>query len=65
MQRWKDFREPFRLWTVTADFTKLDLYEKIKHAFYDIVSAQLCFHYMFKTMQDLNYGLGNILSNLL
>lgn len=25
-ERWKEFREPFRLWTVTADFTKLELY---------------------------------------
>jgi mRNA (guanine-N7-)-methyltransferase len=50
---------------VSADFTKLDLYNSIEHAFYDIVSAQFCFHYMFQTKQGLNYGLANMLSNLL
>lgn len=63
--RWKSFGEPFRLYLVTADFTQLDLHNKIGHAFYDIVSAQFCLHYMFKSKHDLNYGLANILSNLL
>ena len=64
-ERWRSFGEPFRLYLVSADFTKLEMYNKIQHAFYDIVSAQFCLHYMFKTRQDLNFGLANILSNLL
>ncbi len=47
------------------DFTKFQLYNKIQHAYFDIVTAQLCFHYMFKTKQGLQYGLASILSNLL
>lgn len=57
--------EPFRLYTIAADFTKYGLYHQIQHAYYDIVSAQLCLHYMFKTINDLNNGLSSILSNLL
>lgn len=47
-ERWR-VGEPYRLYLVTADFTKLDLYYKIEHSMYDIVSAQFCLHYMFKT----------------
>lgn len=64
-ERWRNEKEPFRLLTVNSDFTKLDLYGKIEHVYFDIVSAQLCFHYMFKTKQGLQYGLASILSNLL
>lgn len=66
MNRWKEQRdEPYRLYTITSDFTVPQFYEEIKHSYYDIVSAQLCFHYMWKNMQGLNWGLASILSNLL
>ena len=50
---------------MVADFTKRELYNQIAHSFYDIVSAQLCFHYMFKTKSNVENGLAAILSNLL
>ena len=42
-------RTPYRLHTIASDFTKNDLYNEISHSFYDMVSAQFCFHYMFGT----------------
>ena len=41
------------------------MYNSIGHTNYDIVSAQLCFHYMFKSRHALEAGLASILSNLL
>jgi mRNA (guanine-N7-)-methyltransferase len=63
-ERWRNAREPYRLHTIVQDFTSKDLYNQIEHSFYDIVSAQLCFHYMFSTAESLNRGLMTILSNL-
>lgn len=48
-ERWRTSHEPYRLFTLKQDFTSRDLYYQIEHSFYDIVSAQLCFHYMFGT----------------
>jgi hypothetical protein len=53
------------LYTLVQDFTSRNLYYEIEHSFYDIVSAQLCFHYMFGTEDGLRQGLASILSNLL
>lgn len=64
-ERWRQARNPYRLYTVPGDFTSKTLYSEIEHSFYDVVSAQFCFHYMFGTEQSLNFGLGSILSNLL
>lgn len=41
------------------------MYNTIGHTYYDMVSAQLCFHYMFKAKNELKIGLASILSNLL
>jgi hypothetical protein len=48
-RKWRDMRTPYRLHTIASDFTKKDLYNEISHSFYDMVSAQFCFHYMFGT----------------
>ena len=50
---------------MTEDFTSKELYPKIEHSFYDLVSAQFCFHYMFGTENGLHTGLASVLSNLL
>ena len=64
-ERWRQGNEPYKLFTVAEDFTSMNLYYKIEHSYYDIVSAQLCFHYMFGTEVGLKHGLSSILSNLL
>lgn len=63
-ERWSH-NQPFKLYTTAADFTKFDLYKKIEHSYYDIVSAQFCLHYMFKSKESVENGLTSILSNLL
>ena len=63
-ERWSH-HQPFRLYTAAADFTKFELYKKVEHSYYDIVSAQFCLHYMFKTKENVETGLTSILSNLL
>lgn len=64
-ERWRASHEPYRLLTLRKDFTAQDLYNEIGHSFYDVVSAQLCFHYMFGSEKGLQQGLVSILSNLL
>lgn len=64
-ERWQQAHNPYRLQTSTMDFTSKEFYSKIEHSFYDMVSAQFCFHYMFGSEQGLHTGLGTILSNLL
>lgn len=64
-ERWRGCREPYQLYTLVQDFTSRNLYYEIEHSLYDIVSAQLCFHYMFGTEEGLRQGLASILSNLL
>ena len=63
-ERWSAY-QPFKLYTVAADFTKFDLYKKIEHSYYDVISAQFCLHYMFKSRENVERGLTSILSNLL
>lgn len=63
-ERWRQ-KEPYQLHTVVADFTTTKMYNQIEHSFYDIVSAQFCFHYMFKSEKNIVEGLHSILSNLL
>ena len=64
-ERWRNNHEPYRLFTLTQDFTHQSFYYDIQHSYYDIVSAQLCFHYMFSSEKALTNGLAAILSNLL
>lgn len=64
-ERWRASHEPYHLLTLRKDFTSKDLYYDIEHSYYDMVSAQLCFHYMFGTEKGLQQGLMTILSNLL
>ena len=63
-ERWSAY-QPFKLYTIAADFTKFDLYKKIEHSYYDVISAQFCLHYMFKSRENVETGLTSILSNLL
>lgn len=63
-ERWRQANKPYSLLTINQDFTSLDLYDKVKHLFYHIVSAQFCFHYMFSSQKALNNGLYSILTNL-
>ena len=42
-----------------------DLYAAVEHTFYDIVSSQLCIHYMFDKRDNVNNLLLNSLENLL
>lgn len=64
-QRWSGTGCPYKLYTHVGDFTKTDLYHHIEHSYYDVVSAQFSFHYMFGTQIGLKNGLASILSNLL
>lgn len=64
-ERWSRQQQPYKLYTVAADFTKMELYEKVKHSYYDLVSAQFCLHYMFKNRMNVEIGVSSMLSNLL
>lgn len=64
-ERWHSQHQPYHLYTAVQDFTSKNMYSKIEHSYYDLVSAQLCFHYMFGTQEGLINGLTSILSNLL
>lgn len=64
-KRWNELNQPYRLYAAVEDFTKQDLYFKVDHSYYDMVSAQFCFHYMFGTEKGLKTGLNSIFSNLL
>ena len=56
---------PYKLFTYVGDFTSIDLFRNVEHCYYDLISAQFSFHYMFGTEKGLKQGLANILSNLL
>jgi len=62
--RWKK-DHTYTLKSVAMNASSPDLYSAVEHTFYDIVSSQLCMHYMFDSQKNVNNLLLNSLENLL